>query len=62
MSPERWQQVEALFQSTVALPTAERDAYLAQACHDDAALRREVEALLAVDERAEEATLDGTRQ
>jgi serine/threonine protein kinase len=57
MSPERWQQVEAMFQSAVALPTAERDAYLTQACHDDAALRREVEALLAADERAEEATL-----
>jgi predicted ATPase len=57
MSPERWQQVEALFQSAVALPTTERRAYLQRACAGDEALRHEVEALLAADQSAEEATL-----
>ena len=46
MSPERWQQVEQLFQSVLELPAAERAAYLAKACGDDAELRHEVEALL----------------
>ena len=57
MSPDRWQQVEALFQSVVTLPTAQRAAYLQQACQGNASLRREVEALLAADERADEDTL-----
>jgi non-specific serine/threonine protein kinase len=57
MQPERWQQIEALFQSAVALSVTERRAYLAQACQGDEALRREVEALLAADQRADEATL-----
>ncbi|MBS1790713.1 MAG: serine/threonine protein kinase [Acidobacteria bacterium] len=46
MSPERWQQVEQLFQSALELPAAERAAFLAKACGDDRELRQEVEALL----------------
>ncbi len=46
MSPERWQQVEQLFQSALELSPAERAAFLAKACGDDAELKQEVEALL----------------
>ncbi len=46
MSPERWQQVEQVFQSALELQPAERAAFLAKACGDDAELRHEVEALL----------------
>jgi eukaryotic-like serine/threonine-protein kinase len=40
---ERWPRVKALFQAAVERPTEERDAFLAAATGDDAALRREVE-------------------
>lgn len=46
MSPERWQQIEQLFQSALELDAAERAAFLAKACGDDNHLRQEVEALL----------------
>lgn len=46
MSPERWQQVEQIFQSVLELAPAEREAFLAKACGDDKELRHEVEALL----------------
>ena len=46
LSPDRWQQVERLFQSALELASAERAAYLAQACGNDEALRHEVESLL----------------
>jgi eukaryotic-like serine/threonine-protein kinase len=46
---ERWPRVKALFQAAVERPTEERDAFLAAATGDDAALRREVESLLASD-------------
>jgi hypothetical protein len=38
--------VKALFQAAVERPAEERDAFLAAATGDDAALRREVESLL----------------
>ena len=57
MEPERWQKIEALFQSAIVLSTTERSAYLAQACQGDEALQRDVEALLAADAHADEATL-----
>ena len=43
MTDERWQGVKALFQAAVERPIEERDAFLAAATGDDAALRREVE-------------------
>ncbi len=46
MTPERWQQVEALFHAAHARPAAERSAYLVDACGADEDLRREVEHLL----------------
>jgi serine/threonine protein kinase len=51
MSPERWQQVEAVLDGALDLPEAERHAYLSRACGSDAALRAEVEALIAACER-----------
>jgi eukaryotic-like serine/threonine-protein kinase len=49
VTDERWPRVKALFQAAVERPTEERDAFLAAATGDDAALRREVESLLTSD-------------
>jgi len=49
VTDERWPRVKALFQAAVERPTEERDAFLAAATGDDAALRRQVESLLASD-------------
>src|SRR5581483_331573 len=51
LSPERWQQVEALDHAALERPPAKRAAWLAAHC-PDAELRREVESLLAYDEQA----------
>ncbi|HEU4786587.1 MAG TPA: serine/threonine-protein kinase, partial [Gemmatimonadaceae bacterium] len=47
MTPERWQQIKEVFDAAVALPGADRDAYLAVACAGDSDLRRELDSLLA---------------
>ena len=49
MTPERWQKIEELFQSTLDRPIQEREAFLSNACDGDETLRREVESLLASD-------------
>jgi hypothetical protein len=49
VTDQRWPRVKALFQAAVERPAEERDAFLAAATGDDAALRREVESLLASD-------------
>ena len=43
----RWQQIESLCHAALARPVAERSAFLAEACGNDAALRGEVESLVA---------------
>ncbi len=53
MTPERWQQIEQLYHSALERKANERAAFLAEACADDEALRREVESLLRCDARAE---------
>ena len=53
MKPERWQQVEQLYHSTLEKDVSERETFLARACAGDEALRHEVESLLAVEDRAE---------
>lgn len=53
MKDERWQQVERLYHSVVAKPSGERSEFLAEACAGDEELRREVESLLAYEDRAE---------
>ena len=52
MTPERYQFIKQVFLQAVERPPAERDAFLAQACLADPALREEVEFLLASDECA----------
>jgi hypothetical protein len=47
MTPERWRQVEEIFQSAVELDGAERDAFLAEARGGGGDLRREIVSLLA---------------
>jgi eukaryotic-like serine/threonine-protein kinase len=46
MTPERWQQIEDIFQTAVDLPTAERTAFLTEACAEDDVLRTQVDLLL----------------
>lgn len=52
MTPERWQQVEALFHQVRVRTPPDRVAILEEACATDPALRRHVELLLAADEGA----------
>ena len=47
MQTERWQEIERIFQSALALKGVERTAYLDEPCRGDEALRQEVESLLA---------------
>ena len=47
MTPERLREMERLFHEARERTPEERDAWLARACVDDPALRREVESLLA---------------
>ncbi|MEW6212330.1 MAG: protein kinase [Acidobacteriota bacterium] len=52
MTPERWQQIEKIFQSVLDRPPADRAAFLDEACAGDNELRKEVESLIASDEQA----------
>jgi eukaryotic-like serine/threonine-protein kinase len=53
MSPERWRQINDLFESAAERTPEERAKFLEEACHGDHGLRREVESLIACDERSE---------
>src|SRR6202795_2777709 len=52
MEPERWRQVEQLYQSVLALEESKRSAFLDDSCSGDEALRREVLSLLAQEKQA----------
>ncbi|MGH9908563.1 MAG: hypothetical protein ACRD8U_23640, partial [Pyrinomonadaceae bacterium] len=52
MKRERYQQIDEIIQAALAQDAGERTAFLDQACSGDTELRREVEALLASDQRA----------
>ena len=52
MDRARWERLEALFDAAADLPTDEREAYLLEACGEDAALRRQVESLLIANDSA----------
>ncbi len=52
MTPERWLQVEEIFQFALDIRPGEREQYLSSACGDDDELKREVEALLSQHESA----------
>jgi Tol biopolymer transport system component len=53
MNVEEWPHIEELFHDALALPIAERAAYLRQACGVDSSLYNEVESLLAAHGHAE---------
>src|SRR5262245_40150392 len=52
MKPDRWRQVDQLFQSALERAPEERAAFISEVCDGDDSLRREVEALLAADGKA----------
>jgi eukaryotic-like serine/threonine-protein kinase len=52
MTPERWQQIEELFDSALERHPHERAAYLDEACRGDESLRQELESLIANQEFA----------
>jgi len=49
MTPQRWQQLEDIYQSAVEIEPNGRAAFLAKACKGDEELRREVESLVELD-------------
>jgi eukaryotic-like serine/threonine-protein kinase len=59
MTPERWARVEEVLDAALEVPAGERVALLDRECAGDAALRHEVESLLA-EHDAEPGFLDGT--
>ena len=46
MQADLWKRVESLYHAALAQPRDQRTAFLAQACPDDALVRREVQSLL----------------
>jgi hypothetical protein len=52
MNPDRWRQIEELYQAALERDAIERAAFLDEACAGDEELRREVESLLTADEEA----------
>lgn len=54
MQPERWQLIDQLFHKTLNQPRDQRNEFLAEACAGDEVLRKEVEALVASHEDAED--------
>ena len=54
MTPERWRQVEEIFQAALDLGPQDRARYVSEACADDATLKRDVETLLSQHESAGE--------
>ena len=52
LDPDFWRRVEPVLDRAFDLEGAERDAYLDEACGDDAELRRAVEQMLAADDRS----------
>ena len=54
MATDRWRSIEALFDEAAALPPGERAAFLSRSCGTDFELRREIDSLLAADEKAAE--------
>ncbi|HWN40997.1 MAG TPA: serine/threonine-protein kinase [Thermoanaerobaculia bacterium] len=57
MTPEDDRRIAEIFEQAVDLPPAERGDFVERACGDEATVRREVEALLALDAEAEAGAL-----
>src|SRR5689334_2307648 len=53
MKAERWQRIERLYHSALALPLEERTEFLSSACAEDKDLQHEVESLLRHDQGAQ---------
>ena len=53
MTPERWKQVESLFEKALEIAPEERKTFLQNSCNGDDELRREVETLLESHSRAD---------
>src|SRR6266487_5900076 len=53
MTPDRWEQIFALYEATLRQPLPEREAFLARECRGDAELGAEVRTLLIADGEAE---------
>lgn len=53
MTPERWQQIKPVLADALEMNLTERKVFLAKICAEDAALRIEVESLLAAQEEAQ---------
>ncbi|HEV3468013.1 MAG TPA: protein kinase [Pyrinomonadaceae bacterium] len=53
MSPDRWKQIEEIFQAALDLAPGERAAFLERACAGDGGLRAQVEALVGQFDRAD---------
>jgi serine/threonine protein kinase len=51
MTPERWQQVDEIFQAAIELDPPQRAAFLDTSCAGDEELRSEVESLISCDEQ-----------
>jgi serine/threonine protein kinase/tetratricopeptide (TPR) repeat protein len=62
MTPERWQQISAVFHAAQSRPAEARTSYLNDACAGDAGLREEVEALLREPSRLTGLFAGGQRQ
>jgi serine/threonine protein kinase len=52
MTPERWQQVKAIFNSAITYRPEERSSFISEACSGDEGLRHEVESLIASHEES----------
>lgn len=50
-APDRWRRIEELFHAAIDLPEDESAEFLRQTCGADEELRREIESLLAADDR-----------
>jgi serine/threonine-protein kinase len=59
MTPERWKQIDQIFEAALELSIDKRSGFLEQACAGDDELRKEVETLLSSDLRAG-STIDGS--
>ena len=53
MSPERWQEIERLYNSALAVESGQRESFIKEACAGDESLRREVNRLLASQTRVD---------
>ncbi|MBZ5617075.1 MAG: hypothetical protein LAO23_24030 [Acidobacteriia bacterium] len=53
MNPERWQEIERVYNSALAVEPGRRESFLKTACAGDESLRREVEQLLISQPRIE---------